>query len=64
MRKTLIILLVTTLCISCTQKEEKTYNIGQKSLTLVDESRDRPLLTEIWYPTFDEPTETAREKRY
>ncbi len=59
MQKTLIILLVITLCISCAQKEEKTYNIGQKSLTLVDESRDRPLLTEIWYPTFDQPKETV-----
>ena len=29
------------------------YNIGQSTLKLVDSTRERPLKTEIWYPTKD-----------
>lgn len=30
-----------------------TYSIGQQRLELTDESRNRPIKTEIWYPTTD-----------
>lgn len=33
------------------------YNIGERTLVYVDETRDRPLITEIWYPTFDKDIE-------
>lgn len=29
------------------------YEIGQRSITYKDVSRNRPLVTELWYPTFD-----------
>lgn len=48
-----IILIAAYLFISCSQPKETPLNIGQKSITFVDESRNRPLLTEIWYPTAD-----------
>lgn len=52
MKKYSIILVI--LCISCTsQKKEKKIEIGQKSVTYVDKSRNRPVVTEIWYPTHD-----------
>ncbi|WP_106794695.1 dienelactone hydrolase family protein [Aquimarina sp. Aq78] len=56
MKNTLIILTAITLFLSCAQQKEKTFRIGQKSVTFVDESRNRPLLTEIWYPTLDNLT--------
>ena len=34
-------------------QENNTFNIGQKSVVYKDDSRNRPLLTEIWYPTKD-----------
>lgn len=39
--------------------KEQPFHIGQKSVTYVDESRKRPLLTEVWYPTLDHPTKTV-----
>lgn len=56
-----IILVAISLFISCTQEKEKTFAIGQKSVTFIDESRSRPLLTEIWYPTLD--TLTKKEPK-
>lgn len=53
MRKYPLILLLIPLLISCETKEKKDYNIGQRSVTFFDSSRDRPLVTEIWYPTRD-----------
>ena len=53
MRKHLLILLLPPLLISCGKEAEKNFNIGQKSVTFIDKSRDRPLVTEIWYPTYD-----------
>ncbi len=53
MKKLPIILVIIFLFFSCTKPKEKKFRIGQKSLTLVDQSRNRPLLTEIWYPTTD-----------
>lgn len=53
------IALVTVLSwLSCQQEKEsiptkKEYQIGQKSITYTDTSRNRPLVTEIWYPTYD-----------
>ncbi|MEE9364243.1 MAG: hypothetical protein V3U92_16710 [Cellulophaga sp.] len=57
MKKRSIILITISLFLSCTAQKEKTFRIGQKSVTFVDESRNRPLLTEIWYPTLDTSTE-------
>ena len=53
MKNTPIILIVIFLFYSCNQQKEKIFRIGQKSVTLVDESRNRPLPSEIWYPTLD-----------
>lgn len=55
MRNILIILIVITLfsCASNILRNGNEYEIGQKSITFVDESRKRPLVTEIWYPTYD-----------
>ncbi|MBS9460974.1 hypothetical protein KIM67_01030 [Flagellimonas sp. 389] len=66
MKNTKLVLLLITILFSCTQQKEKSFNIGQKSITYVDESRNRPLLTEIWYPTLDtltkkEPKENRKE---
>ncbi|WP_394747055.1 alpha/beta hydrolase family protein [Spongiimicrobium salis] len=51
--KTSFLLLVATCFLSCTPQKENTFQIGQKSITYTDESRSRPLVTEIWYPTLD-----------
>ena len=57
MRQTILFLCLATFLFSYGQKEERTFNIGQKSLTLVDTSRSRPLTTEAWYPTLDKLSE-------
>lgn len=36
------------------------YNVGQTTLHFKDETRDRPLVTEIWYPTLDTITSEDR----
>lgn len=38
------------------------HRIGQKSITYVDESRNRPLPSEIWYPTLDNFTQKESKK--
>ncbi len=50
-----IALFILSICLffSCSQQKEKPYKIGQKSIHFVDDSRNRPLATEIWYPTLD-----------
>lgn len=58
-----ILLISILLFISCTSKQEKKYKIGQKSLTLVDTLRNRPLVTEIWYPTYDDEIEKKENKK-
>ncbi len=47
-------LIITTVLFyfSC-RSQESDFNVGQKSITYIDESRNRPLVTEIWYPTKD-----------
>jgi len=65
MKNTLFILSIITLFVSCTESKTKPFGIGQKSVTFIDQSRDRPLLTEIWYPTLDsvikkEPKESRK----
>lgn len=62
MKNTSILLIVILLFLSCNQQKEKNYRIGQKSVTFVDDSRDRPLLTEIWYPTLDTLTKKELKK--
>jgi predicted dienelactone hydrolase len=38
----------------CTLAQESTrQHIGQRTLTFKDEKRNRPLITELWYPTTD-----------
>ena len=58
-------LLVVSISISCSIQDDyqlpnhqewlKThpYSVGQTTLLLVDNSRDRPVKTEIWYPSLD-----------
>ncbi len=53
MKKTSLILLLLTLFFSCTAKKDSSLNVGQKSVVFIDESRNRPLVTEIWYPTYE-----------
>ncbi len=62
MKNTSIILIAIFLFLSCNQQKEKTFRIGQKSVTFVDESRNRPLPTEIWYPTTDILTKKESKK--
>lgn len=62
MKNITIIILTTFLFFSCAQEKEKTFRIGQKSVTFVDESRSRPLSTEIWYPTLDPLTKKKQEE--
>ncbi|WP_025663051.1 alpha/beta hydrolase family protein [Aquimarina megaterium] len=38
---------------SCSSEKYKSIQVGQKSITYIDKSRNRPLVTEIWYPTHD-----------
>ncbi|WP_103070022.1 alpha/beta hydrolase family protein [Aquimarina sediminis] len=46
-----ITIILSILCFSFIAEKENEYKIGQKSVTYFDKSRDRPLVTEIWYPT-------------
>ncbi|WP_282081066.1 alpha/beta hydrolase family protein [Aquimarina algiphila] len=66
MQRVLLLSFTLVLLFSCAKEKEKTFNIGQQSTTIVDESRDRPIVTEIWYPTYDslitkETTSTRKE---
>jgi predicted dienelactone hydrolase len=47
------ILFFLALLSSCGSQKDTELKIGQKSITYIDESRNRPLVTEIWYPTHD-----------
>ncbi|MCK8523920.1 hypothetical protein M0D21_20250 [Aquimarina sp. D1M17] len=53
----LIFIVTLLLLFSCYSKEKKEFSIGQKSITYTDTSRNRPLITEIWYPTYDSITQ-------
>ncbi len=53
MQKVLTVTILMTLFFSCTTKKETPFSIGQKSITYTDTSRNRPIVTEIWYPTYD-----------
>jgi len=54
MKKEILYFLIFSITILCAfGQESKVYNIGQKSVTYIDKSRNRPLVTEIWYPTYD-----------
>ena len=65
MKKYSILLTVLILFFSCASKEEKPFRTGQKSITYTDASRNRPLVTEIWYPTYDSLTreEVVKDRR-
>ncbi len=59
MKNPVLFLLAIYLCFSFdSDKKKNDFRIGQKSITFVDESRNRPLITEIWYPTL----ETIKQK--
>ncbi|SEM17894.1 Predicted dienelactone hydrolase [Aquimarina amphilecti] len=62
MKNASIILIATFLFISCSEPEKKSFRIGQKSVTYVDDSRNRPLPVEIWYPTSDTLTNKETKK--
>lgn len=53
--KSILMVIVTSLSLSClcSFEQQQPFNIGQKTTTYIDVSRDRPLKTEIWYPTSD-----------
>lgn len=51
MNRSLAVLVILTICFSCKTKNEYNFEIGQRSVTYIDTSRNRPLVTEIWYPT-------------
>jgi predicted dienelactone hydrolase len=57
MKKYSIFVISITFLFSCTTQKKAAYKIGRKSVTYTDLSRNRPLVTEIWYPTYDIPTE-------
>ncbi|CAM1341919.1 alpha/beta hydrolase family protein [Tenacibaculum amylolyticum] len=59
MKSKLIALITIITCISCSKKETQHYQIGQQSVTFTDITRNRPLLTEIWYPTLDKTTQNT-----
>ena len=66
MKTTWLIFVILPLFLYAGPTKKELYNIGQKSVTYVDESRNRPLLTEIWYPTLDrltkqEPVTTRKD---
>jgi len=50
--KNFLVITVVLFYFSC-NAQESNFTIGQKSVTYTDESRSRPLTTEIWYPTKD-----------
>ncbi len=45
------IVFITVILLAQAALGQNNYQIGQKSIKYVDQSRQRPLLTEIWYPT-------------
>ena len=53
MKKYIIFAIIIAFFFSCIAKKTAVYKIGQKSITYIDKSRNRPLLSEIWYPTHD-----------
>ncbi|PRX54433.1 alpha/beta hydrolase family protein [Flagellimonas meridianipacifica] len=59
MKITPVALMAVVFFVLAAKPKEKLFHIGQKSVTYVDETRNRPLLTEIWYPTLERPTETV-----
>ncbi len=63
MKLTIVALTTVLLLLSCGQRNENPFRIGQMSVLLVDESRDRPLHTEIWYPTLDSSNNKASSKK-
>lgn len=62
----LLLILAVITQISCTmpkQEKQNHYEIGQKSMTYTDKSRNRPLVTEIWYPSNDRKAKTPSDDR-
>ncbi len=53
-----LILMLISLLVCNAQQQKNTFRIGQKSVLFEDASRNRPLATEIWYPTHDDALET------
>lgn len=53
MKFVVIIIFLLVGILSCSTNEEEAYCIGQKSITFIDKTRNRPLVSEIWYPTKD-----------
>ncbi len=58
MKKYSLILL--PLIFSCSVNLKGTYNIGQKSLVYTDTSRQRLLVTELWYPTYEDDSKNEK----
>lgn len=53
-----ILICASSLSVSFGQHSQtSTYNIGQKTFEFFDTSRERKLITEVWYPTHDSITE-------
>ncbi|MEO9894385.1 hypothetical protein [Aurantibacter sp.] len=63
MKNTAVFLILLLGLISCQESKNNAYNVGQQSITYTDESRNRPLPTEIWYPTLDTITNTSLETK-
>lgn len=65
MKNLLIILWAFVPFLSCMGQKSSDYRIGQKSYSYVDDSRNRPLVTEVWYPTYDtlSSSTTSESKR-
>ncbi|MRI01615.1 dienelactone hydrolase [Kriegella sp. EG-1] len=59
MKNTKVLLILLLGIISCRESKNNTYNVGQQSITYIDETRNRPLPTEIWYPTLDRLPNTS-----
>jgi len=53
MKKPFLFLQIVLFALWSTAQESTQYSIGQESIIFMDESRNRPLDTEIWYPTLD-----------
>ncbi|MCP4218837.1 MAG: dienelactone hydrolase, partial [bacterium] len=46
------------------EAQSASYNVGSKTIKYVDGSRNRPLVTQIWYPTKDERKPTTVKRKH
>ena len=61
-RSILIIAIVSFLQLFSSEQKAVAQNIGQKTFQYKDEKRNRPVITEVWYPTTD--TLTHKDKAF